>query len=66
MSHVGRKIVDYSKVGRKKYKKGRVIDSDRKGGNYQHIISRRWEYYFYKRPPDIPTRGVHAASLATR
>ena len=33
MSHVGREIVDDSKAGGKN-NKGRVIESDRKGGNY--------------------------------
>ena len=33
MSHRGRKIVDDSKAGGEKIKKGRVIESDRKRGN---------------------------------
>ena len=34
MNHGGRKIVDDSKAGGEKIKKGRVIESDRKRGNY--------------------------------
>ena len=34
MSHGGRKIADDSKAGGEKNNKGRVIESDRKKGNY--------------------------------